>query len=409
MMKKTFTDKKLLSLTTLVFMASCIAVMTSPAMSFKSMSKKGPWELLVQLGEKGNPLRFPVEVSQDDKPLDLHKNIPIFGSTAKIKIQQYLPDLRWETYVEEQKNSGAAARVSITGSSLPQPFSMLLSTEDLKRKTRELQAGKIGLLKLVDPVHYQENIKLLSNTDILGMLTVRINNPTTKDKTSVQEFIISPNQKITLPGNGSHITILDYVPHFTIDIKSKKVTSASDEPINPAIKVKIQEGDKSREKWIFANYPDLMMGNHPGNNAEKNTLQVNFDHFSLKKDHSTYYLIISPGQTPALLSKVEKKIKVEAIKKDEKYPLDGDFVFTIDQTYESAALMKKWTNGSEKMNNPALIVQYTIGGAQEEVVLELGKPFHKKTDQGTMILMYRKVAEENGKSAKPAMGGKKMP
>lgn len=409
MMKKTFIDKKMLSLTTLMVLAGCIAFMTSPAMSFKSMSKKGPWELLVQLGEQGSPLRFPVKVPQYDKPLDLDKNIPIFGSTAKIKIQQYLPDLRWETYVEEKKNSGAVARVSITGSALPQPFSMLLSTEELKRKTRELQAGKIGLLKLVDPVHYQSNIKQLSNTDILGMLTVRVNDPSAKSKGNIQEFIISPNQKIILPDNGSHITILDYVPNFTIDIKSKKVTSASDEPINPAIKVKIQEGDKSREKWIFANYPDLMMGNHPGNNAAKSTLQINFDHFSLKKDHPTYYLIISPGQTPALLSKVKKKIKVESIKKDAKYPLDGDFAFTIDQTYESAALMKKWINGSEKLKNPALIVQYTLGGVQEEVVLELGKPFHKKTEQGTMILMYRKIAEEKGQSGKVTTGGHNMP
>ncbi|OHB77693.1 MAG: hypothetical protein A2Z34_09805 [Planctomycetes bacterium RBG_16_59_8] len=58
----------------------------------------------------------------------------------------------------------------------------------------------------------------------------------------------------TYPVGDWQAKILQYVPHFKID--NKKVTSASAEPVNPALQVQWTKGEETHTQWLFANMPD---------------------------------------------------------------------------------------------------------------------------------------------------------
>lgn len=61
-----------------------------------------------------------------------------------------------------------------------------------------------------------------------------------------------------VPHSDIKIHIQEYVPDFSINIKTKKVTSRSDKPNNPALKVVLLKGttDTLLNKWIFKNFPN---------------------------------------------------------------------------------------------------------------------------------------------------------
>ncbi len=63
----------------------------------------------------------------------------------------------------------------------------------------------------------------------------------------------------TLPlGSGSGtVEVLRYVPHFVLSLESKKVISASDQPVNPAIQVRVKTAEGETTRWLFARFPDL--------------------------------------------------------------------------------------------------------------------------------------------------------
>jgi cytochrome c biogenesis protein len=71
-----------------------------------------------------------------------------------------------------------------------------------------------------------------------------------------QEIPVQVGRKVNLNGDGSTAEILRYVPHFVFRFEDKKVISASQEPVNPAIKVRVTTPEGESSRWLFARFPD---------------------------------------------------------------------------------------------------------------------------------------------------------
>ena len=70
------------------------------------------------------------------------------------------------------------------------------------------------------------------------------------DKSKPLQFVIDHKFKTELPDSKYKLKILRYVPHYTVDKKTKKVFSQTDNPVNPAIQVQIQKGFKKYKPKI---------------------------------------------------------------------------------------------------------------------------------------------------------------
>jgi hypothetical protein len=65
-----------------------------------------------------------------------------------------------------------------------------------------------------------------------------------------------------VPGTDLDIKIGNFLPHFTMPTGGK-ITSASNEPNNPALQVTISENNEEKYRgWLFANFPEMHAFEH---------------------------------------------------------------------------------------------------------------------------------------------------
>lgn len=66
---------------------------------------------------------------------------------------------------------------------------------------------------------------------------------------------------VPLGPDGTTVEILRTVAHFVYSIEDKKVISASDQPVNPAVRVRVRGPAGESTRWLFARFPDSPHGN----------------------------------------------------------------------------------------------------------------------------------------------------
>ncbi len=77
-----------------------------------------------------------------------------------------------------------------------------------------------------------------------------------------QEFTVNLNSELKIPNSNLKITVGDFLPEFRMDAQT--ITSASNEPNNPAVRVKVFEGDKEIFKgWLYSKFPTIHPFEHP--------------------------------------------------------------------------------------------------------------------------------------------------
>ena len=93
------------------FVPSAFAMMNSSDNS----SLSGPYEIVVKMGLEGDGLILPLEVSDQNKPEKLNIAFSVPETALKINLEEYIPDLVWETTAVEYEGNGIAAKLKING------------------------------------------------------------------------------------------------------------------------------------------------------------------------------------------------------------------------------------------------------------------------------------------------------
>jgi hypothetical protein len=70
------------------------------------------------------------------------------------------------------------------------------------------------------------------------------------------------------------ITVLKYIPDFTVDLQTHEVTSRSREPRNPAILVAVNGPTYHNHRWLFAKFPEFVMHATDSQTAAPSPLQM---------------------------------------------------------------------------------------------------------------------------------------
>lgn len=66
-----------------------------------------------------------------------------------------------------------------------------------------------------------------------------------------------PGHLHTLFGDRFSVEVLEIVPDFRMDTNTGQVTSASETFNNPAVRIRIVQGDKEEIRWLFAMFPNF--------------------------------------------------------------------------------------------------------------------------------------------------------
>jgi hypothetical protein len=85
-----------------------------------------------------------------------------------------------------------------------------------------------------------------------------------EDKTAkkTQEYAINLHSDFRLPGTDLKISVEEFIPDFKMNMGT--ITSASNEPNNSAVGIKVCEGEKEIFKgWLFSKFPTVHPFEHP--------------------------------------------------------------------------------------------------------------------------------------------------
>ncbi len=353
----------------------------SPAMRRTMLG--GPWEIVVQMGMDGSMMRFPVKVANENKATILDNVLPLMGSPIKIRLTQYLPDLKWETSIVEYPKGGAVVQIKARGENLNQDI--WLSSADTAKQSISSQVGGIKIVKLHNPKGIEKIMRELTSGKSIGIVSVW-----DKDPNKPLEYVINTGETISLPTNDYKLKILEYVPHYSVDTTTKKVTNMSNKPVNPAIKINLDNGEKKYDQWLWSKFPSSphMKKNLP--------LRVQFTDFDIGTTPGNYIFVAAQGSKPWLFYSKDGRKHTEKAKLKNEYPFaKKTYTFSIEDFSNSANIKKNWKKGSEELLAPAIIASIEENKISSQLVLEFNKPNHHKSASGTMVFLYRREASSS--------------
>ena len=350
----------------------------SYAQGVQAETLTGPWELSVQAQHGTNGISFPISVEDGNKSTRLNSTLPVLGKPIRVQLQEYLPDLQWETNIAHKDNGGIIAEIHITGNGLDQKL-FVDSEDDEKKSITATGIGGLSARKFYDKNLVKKIVDQIADPKVLGIISVWL-----KGSDQPVEFLATEAGTFIIPATNYRITIGQYVPHYSIDTDTRQVVSVSDKPVNPAIKIKTEIDGEAAEQWLWSKFPS-----HPHGGAE---LPFRIEYFAFKlgaegdhllagaKGSQVYMFYVKDGQTVAEKAQIDKPYFF----KDETYS------FRLTEIRQQAAIETKWSNKSESLNNPAIIASILQNGHQRQAILELNKPYNYQTETEPMIFVFRK-------------------
>jgi len=76
------------------------------------------------------------------------------------------------------------------------------------------------------------------------------------------EYTVNVNSDFKVPGSNLKLAVAEFIPDFKMD--GLTITSLSNEPNNPAVGLKVFEGDKEVFKgWLYSKFPAIHPFEHP--------------------------------------------------------------------------------------------------------------------------------------------------
>ncbi len=345
---------------------------------------KGPWELVVQVGMEGKSMSFPIGVTDENNQEKLDRVLPVMGTPVKIRLRQYLPDLKWETAAVEHKSGGIVAKLTITGESLMQD--VWLSSNDPARQSITSSIGGVAIQKLRDPNTVEKLLRGLVDANAVGIVSVWPEGPDTP-----LDYIVKPGEILAVPKTKYKLSFLDYLSHYSIDMRTKKVVNRPDKPPNPAIKIRIDDGEKTYEQWLWSRYPSSP------HKEQQLPFRIKFTDLKPGGRDGSYIIVGAAGSEPWLLYSKEGKVRAEKAIINQPYSFaNKQYSFNIEKVYDCAVIKTDWKNNSENLLHPAVIAEVEYDGTVQQAVLEFDKPYHHKSKYGTMVLLYGRKQDSAG-------------
>ena len=336
----------------------------------------GPWELVVKMGMDGRALRFPLTVADENKVHKFEDVLPVKGTPIKIRIEQYLPNLGWETAAVRHPGGGTVAKLTVKGKDLEQD--LWLSSANPSKQSMSSRVGSIAIVELKNTKTAEKIVRELADSKAVGILTVWPDGGS-----APLEFAARPGRMLSVPGY--KLAVDEYVPHYSIDLETREVVSMSGKPANPAIKIVSDDGTRALEQWVWAKFPSS-----PHENATI-PLRMKFTECDLDGSPGRSILITAPGSQRWLLYSRKGKKRMEQAALGKSYRLaDAGYSFKIEDIVDGAIVKTDWKNRSETLLHPAVVATIEQNGASRQTVLEMNKPFHHKTEFGMLVLLYRR-------------------
>lgn len=342
----------------------------------------GPWEIVAKMGHEGSAIRLPLSIRDESRLQEMDAMLPVMGTPITVKVKRYLPNLTWETATVDDPNGGPVARVSLRGENLHQD--LWLSAKDRERQSISAHIGGIAVRELPAGNVAGTALEKLTNPDTVGLVLIWLDEAGPPLVHAVQ-----PGQSTVLPGSDWKLSILRYLPHYSVDRETKRVANLSDKPVNPAIEVQVEGSGKEYRQWLWSQFDVSPHQMH------QLPFRARFLDFDLGGTAGQYILTMTQDRQSYLFHVRDGKRRLERLELNKRYSFkDERYSFAVEDLRGGAAIVNAWKNNSDVLLRPAIVAEIVQGAETREVVLELNKPCHHRTALGTLVVLYRRIPEK---------------
>ena len=342
---------------------------------------KGPWEVMVRVGLDGDTLHFPIQVKNESKAQLLSQLLPVRKTPVTIRFRHYVPDLGWDMRCFDDPNGGHVAQLTLQGPNLNQ--TLWLDAMDPKKRVVSSQIGGIEIKAWQNSRTCESLFREIVKPQAVGVLSAWDN-----AGDMPVESVVTPGDVILLEGARARLTVLRYVPHYSVDKDTKAVVSLSQEPVNPAILVRAEIQGQPHERWVWSRF------DAPPHQTIDFPVRVSFSSTQFGGNpEGKYQLLTIKGCQPKMLSVREDRLVLDDVTSQRRFSFANDqYGVLVNQVRCGAHIKTVWHNRSDRLIRPALVATLRSDMIEREVVLEFNKPYHYKTDSGTLVLVYRRMA-----------------
>lgn len=141
-------------------------------------------------------------------------------------------------------------------------------------------------------------------------------------------------------------------------------------------------------RWLWSRFPQFGQGR--GQGQEKHSLRATFVDFERVRNAGRHTPVVLPTGATFVLSGQEKRLRLDTVSIGQSLAFsDGVYSCTIKEVDVGGSLTRSWANNRDRLIRPAVVVEVQEGdNGREQVVLEMGKPHHHRTSEGTVTLHY---------------------
>ncbi|MCP4251154.1 MAG: hypothetical protein GY778_29300 [bacterium] len=299
-----------------------------------------------------------------------------------LKLEQYLPGAVLVQDVVPDSSPGAkpAVHLSIDGPS--QHYLRWLVADDTDHDALISLIGTWRFMA-VKTAEQRDELFRQFETELTREPTVYVSR---RGKERAVQVPARPKTVRELKELGCTVRVLDFMPHFGLDDKTKEPVNRSDQRLNPAVLVEVEGRGQRDQRWIFSKFPE-----YQANERSELPFEVRLECAVAKQSSTPDFMLLTVGVSPPeAWIRQDGKTTVKRLKVDEKIVIAGSqYTFHIARFESAGKLVESFRPAEGGRGVRALRVRARDTAGQERTVwLEMGKQRVLATAVGPLTLNF---------------------
>ncbi len=315
-------------------------------------------------------------------PAPMDQIVALPAPRPPIRLKQYLPKASLEQEVVPDKSGKGRPAIQIAIEGATQSYNRWLLAG---QPERDRLTSFIGTWRYVAVANEQERDELHRQfAEELTRKPKLIIHGTDGD--TQKTVPCEKGRSATIKELGCRIRVLEFYPHYGLDLDAKKPVNRSEKRLNPAALIEIEQNGKTEQRWVFGKFPQFQAEQGQGL-----PIEIRLDCPLHREQDRPDFVIVTVNRTRhELWSRHAGKQAYRKIDIGEKANVGGArYTFHVAKFTPSGRLVEAYRKVSGKGGVTALQIEFTdASGARTPLWLELGKPRVISTAQGPLTVAF---------------------
>ncbi len=327
------------------------------------------------------PLRVEAKLRDRNLPATLSQEIALPWLNEKLELTDYLPLAQLDqTVIETDETGEPAIFISIDGPTQSYQRWLMANVQERNRLVSFIGTWRFMAVKDTSQRDYLwEQFRTEYTRDPL----LHVNGP---DGLHRQQLPAAIGRKKELKGLDYSLEVLSFMPHFSMDEKTKQPRNQSQLRRNPAVMVRITGSGRQEDRWVFSKFPA-----YTSESTDRLPIEVTLDCPVQSTSQAPDYVIVTTGKNDLeLWSRHQGKTDEQTLTINQPIDIAGSqYRFQLGQSIPHGKLVERYVSSDKPGAVPALrIASKLIIGLTSPLWIALNERRVVNTKAGPMAITF---------------------